>query len=165
METYQVAIVLGQFCFAAMLYGWIAHWLLWPRLTVMPRAQALQAPLILQAFRYLGLIFLLPQVIGAELPRYFALPVALGDLLTASLAFGALAALRRQSSLGIPLAWLANLIGAVDFLYGYAVGITLHVPLGAAFYVPALFNPAMAVAHLVAFRLLLQKKTAAVALA
>ncbi len=161
MKIEHVAIVLGQFSIALVIYSVIAAWYVWPRLRTLAWQDALVPLLLLVSFRYLGLIFLLPQVIGAELPVIFALPVAVGDLATGLLALGAAVRLRGRRSGGQALAWLANVLGILDFAYGYSVGIALQIPLGSAYYLPALFNPAMVVAHFLITRLLVQKEAAA----
>jgi len=40
-------------------------------------------------------------------------------------------------------------------MYGYFHGIRLLAPLGAAYYIPVLFNPAMFVGHFLIFKLLI----------
>lgn len=94
MNTEHVATVLVQFSFATTVYSLIAAWYIWPRLRALPIAGALLPLLLLQAFRYLGLVFLISPVIGAELPRQFSIPVAFGDLATSILAIVACIKLR-----------------------------------------------------------------------
>jgi hypothetical protein len=112
--------------------------------------------LFLHAFRHVGLVFLVPTVVGATLPTPFAVPTAYGDLLTGLLALLAIVALRSGWGLAIGLAWVANVVGTLDLLYGFAQGIRLRVPLGAAYYIPIVVNPAMYVTHVMIFAMLVR---------
>ncbi len=145
-----------QFCFSLTIYALIAKWYVAPRLASMPMHDALVPLLLLHAFRHLGLVFLLPGFVGSSLPPAFALPTAYGDLLTGVCALLAAVALRTRSPAGIALAWIANLVGALDFLYGFYQGTRLQVSLGAAYYIPVVVNPAMWVAHFMMFSMLIR---------
>ena len=59
--------------------------------------------LVLHAFRFIGLSFLVPGVVSPDLPIAFARDAAYGDIVAAILALAALATLR--SGVGIALAW------------------------------------------------------------
>src|SRR5689334_14548676 len=73
----------------------------WPRLRLLPRAEALQPILILHAFRFEGLAFLVPGVVSPDLPPAFAHAAAYGDIVAAMLALVALFTQRRE--LGVML--------------------------------------------------------------
>ena len=152
-----VQIFAVQFALSLTVYALIARWFVAPRLAAMPLHDALVPLLLLQAFRHMGLVFLLPGFVGAPLPAVFAVPTASGDLATGLLAILAVVALRRRWRAGIPLAWAANLLGALDFLYGFYQGTRLEVNLGAAYYIPTVVNPAMWVSHALAFWLLVRR--------
>ena len=68
--------------------GYVA-WLLcfgvyiWPRLKSMDRVEAQRAIATLHSFRFFGLVFLLPGVVGQYLPAGFATFDAYGDFATA----------------------------------------------------------------------------------
>jgi hypothetical protein len=79
---------------------------IWPELQARPRIEALRPLLALHGFRFIGLSFLIPGVVSADLPIAFARDAAYGDLVAAILALLALAALR--SKLGIALVWVFN---------------------------------------------------------
>ena len=93
--------------FGFVAWGIVAAQYLWPELRDQPRVQALRSLLILHCFRFIGLAFLIPGVVSAELPAAFAGPAAYGDLIAAILALVALAGL--QTRLGLLLVWVFNL--------------------------------------------------------
>jgi hypothetical protein len=123
----------------------------------MPLRDALVPLLLLHAFRHMGLVFLLPNFVGSTLPAEFAIPTAYGDLLTGLLAILAVIALRGRWPFAIALAWIANTLGMVDFLYGFYQGTRLQVNLGAAYYIPTVVNPAMWVSHFMILAMLLRR--------
>jgi len=145
--------------------GYVA-WLLcfgtyaWPRLKAMDPVDAHRAIATLHSFRFFGLVFVLPGVVGPALPPGFAPFAAYADLATGLLALLALATVR------IPLLfWLFvvsfNLVGIVDFLVDYYHAIRGGLPevagqLGAAYAIPILFVPLLMITHLAAFYLLLR---------
>ena len=134
----------------------MAHFFVWPRLKKMELQDALIPLLFVLSFRYLGLLFLMPEVMGNTLPPAFAIPTAYGDLATSVLAIIAVLTLRYRKTGGIPLAWLVSLVGTLDFMYGYSVGITLKAQVGGpAYFIPVLFNPAMFVSHFMIWKLLI----------
>src|SRR5690242_6021187 len=69
---------------------------LWPQLKGRSRIDALRPLLLLHAFRFIGLSFLIPGVVASDLPISFARDAAYGDLAAAVLALLALAALRSR---------------------------------------------------------------------
>src|SRR5579859_7311433 len=72
-----------------------------PRLRAMDRVQAHRAIAALHSFRFFGLVFLLPGVVGPHLPASFATFAAWGDFVTGLLAMLALATVRIR-----PAFWL-----------------------------------------------------------
>src|SRR6185312_16408008 len=102
-----------------------AAWLLcfgaygWPWLKSLDRDAALRAIATLHGFRFFGLVFILPGVVGNGLPAGFAVPAAWGDFATGLLALSALALFRVR-----PLfRWLVvvfNGVGLADLLLAYA---------------------------------------------
>jgi hypothetical protein len=117
--------------------------------------------LLLHAFRFLGLAFVIPGVVSSQLPATFAEPVAYGDLVTAILALLALAALRTGA--GTMLVWVFNVFGAADLLYGFYQGSRISLPatpgvLGAAYFILAAYVPVLLVTHALVFRTLLRTR-------
>ncbi|MGA9366912.1 MAG: hypothetical protein WBV35_05600, partial [Steroidobacteraceae bacterium] len=85
----------------------------WPRLKTMAPVDAHRAIATLHSFRFFGLVFIVPGVVGPNLPAGFATFAAYGDFATGILAMLALLTVRIR-----PLFWLwviaFNLLGAVD---------------------------------------------------
>jgi hypothetical protein len=138
-------------------WGIFAARYLWPALRKRPRADALRPLLLLHSFRFIGLAFLVPGVVSADLPDAFARPAAYGDLIAACLALLALAGLR--SRLGIGMVWVFSSWGSADLLYAYyqgRIGVGVEPgQLGAAYFIPTVVVPLLLITHGLVFRLLL----------
>jgi hypothetical protein len=143
-------------------WGIVAARYIWPALHSKPRADALRPLLLLHAFRFVGLAFLVPGVVSPELPESFARPAAYGDLATAVLALTALVCLRWRW--GIALTWMFNTVGSVDLLNAFYEGNRGIGPApglqGAAYFIPTVLVPLLLVTHGLVFRLLLQRAAA-----
>lgn len=145
--------------FSMIAWGIVAALYIWPKLRLQPRADALQPLLILHSFRFIGLAFLVPGVVSPDLPAGFAHSVAYGDLIAVVLAL--LALLLLSSGAGIAVAWVFNLFGLADLLYGFYQGAhsgLLAGQLGAAFFLLTVVVPLLLITHLVGFRILLQQQ-------
>ena len=131
---------------------------IWPELRTRSRIEALRPLLALHGFRFIGLSFLVPGVVSADLPIAFAREAAYGDVVAAILALLALTALR--SKLGIALAWVFNIWGSLDLLNAFyvanATGL-LAGQLGAAFFIPTAIVPLLLITHALVFRILLKR--------
>jgi hypothetical protein len=149
--------------------GYVA-WLLlfrtyaWPKLKAMDRAGAHRAIATLHSFRFFGLVFILPGVVGPALPASFASFAAYADAATGLLAMLALSTFRMR-----PLFWLFvvsfNVVGIADFLVDYYHAIRIGLPemagqLGAAYAIPILYVPLLMITHIAAFWLLLRPREA-----
>ena len=133
---------------------------LWPRLNSMDSVQAHRAIATLHSFRFFGLVFLLPGVVGAGLPVGFAPVAAYLDLTTGILAILALVAVDLK-----PVFWTCvaafNSVGILDFILDYyhagRVGLPEHAgQLGAAYMIPVLYVPLLMITHVTAFYLLVR---------
>jgi hypothetical protein len=155
MTTFQIFGL--QFVLSLAVYALLATWYVAPRLKPLPLARALPPLLFLHAFRHLGMVFLVPTVVGPSLQPEFAVPAAYGDLLAGLLALAAIVALRSGASVGVPLAWLFNLVGTLDLLYALFSGARLQVVLGAAYYIPTFVVPALLVTHAMIFTMLVRR--------
>jgi hypothetical protein len=138
-------------------WGIIARRYIWPALRRLPGAEALRPLLLLHAFRFVGLAFLIPGVVSPDLPIAFACPAAYGDLTTSILALLALATLDRR--LGVILVWVFNILGSADLLYafyeGNRVGLGETPGLqGAAYFIPTVLVPLLLITHALVFMLL-----------
>jgi hypothetical protein len=140
--------------------GYVA-WLLcfgvyvWPRLKSMDRVEAQRAIATLHSFRFFGLVFILPGVVGPNLPAGFAAFAAYGDFATGVLAMLALLTVRIR-----PLFWTFvvafNVVGTADIILDYYHAIQDGLPalageLGATYAIPIIYVPALMITHLVAF--------------
>ena len=138
-----------------------------PRLKAMDQVAAQRAIATLHSFRFFGLVFILPGVVGANLPAAgFATFAAYWDLATGVLAILALLTVR----IG-PLFWLFvvafNIVGVVDLILDYYHAIQVGLPaqagqLGATYAIPILYVPVLMITHIVAFYLLLRPQPKAV---
>ena len=156
-----------QVCFflsiAFSLVAWsiVAKRYIWPRLRSLQRPDALRPLLVLHAFRFEGLAFLVPGVVSPDLPSAFALSAAYGDLGAAILALLCLASL--SSSAGVVIAWVFNLWGTLDLLHAFYqanAGGLMPGQLGAAYFIPTLLVPLLLVTHGLIFKILLQQRHA-----
>jgi len=145
-----------QVVLSFVVYGLVARWYVTPRLAALPLGIALPPLLVLHAFRHLGLVFLVPTVVGPALPASFAVPAAYGDLLAGLLALAAIAALRARSSIAIALCWLFNVVGLLDLVNAFYQGRSNDVQLGSAYYIPTFIVPALVITHLMIFRMLVR---------
>jgi hypothetical protein len=145
-----------QVVLSVVVYGLVAKWYLSPRLASLPLPAALQPLLVLHAFRHLGMVFLVPTVVGPALPASFAVPAAYGDLLAGLLALAAILALRWRSPIGIPLVWLFSVVGLLDLINAFYQGLSNDVELSSAYYIPTFIVPALVITHLMIIRMLLR---------
>ena len=130
---------------------------IWPELRDRSRIDALRPLLTLHGFRFIGLSFLVPGVVSADLPIAFARDAAYGDVVAAILALLALTALR--SKLGIALVWVFNIWGSLDLLNAFYVANATGLwagQLGAAFFIPTTIVPLLLITHALVFRILLK---------
>src|SRR5690242_4610121 len=118
-----------------------------PRLTSMDRVEAHRLIATLHSFRFFGLVFILPGVVGPNLPAEFAGFAAYWDLATGVLALLALVTVRIR-----PLFWLFivgfNLVGTTDLILDYYHATRVGLPaiagqLGAAYAIPVIYVPAL----------------------
>lgn len=136
--------------------GLVAKWYVTPRLASVPLHAALQPLLVLHTSRHLGMVFLVPTVVGAALPAAFAIPAAYGDLLAGLLALGAIVALRARARIALALTWLFNVVGLLDLINAFYQGLSHDVQLGAAYFIPTFIVPALVITHLMMFRMLIR---------
>ena len=138
----------------------------WPRLKLMDRVEAQRAIATLHSFRFFGLVFIVPGVVGPKLPAAFADFAAYGDFATGLLAIAALLTVRIRSVFwGFVVAF--NVVGVVDLIVDYYHGAQLGLAelageLGATYAIPMLYVPILMITHVAAFYLLalVQPRTA-----
>ncbi len=149
-----------------LVFGYVA-WLLcfsvyfWPWLKAANRFDAQRAIATLHSFRFFGLVFILPGVVGPNLPAGFATFAAYGDFATGLLAILALLTVRVR-----PVFWsfvvAFNFVGATDIIVDYYHAIQVGLPampgqLGAAYAIPIIYVPLLMITHVVAFYFLLRR--------
>ena len=143
--------------FSFIAWGIVVARYVWPELRVRQRTEALRPLLILHSFRFMGLAFLVPGVVSADLPSAFAHSAAYGDLITATLAL--LVLLLLPGAAGVLMAWIFNLFGSADLLNAFYqanhAGL-LAGQLGATYFIPTFVVPLLLITHGLAFRILLR---------
>jgi hypothetical protein len=87
------------------------------------------------------------------MPPQFAQPAAVGDLLTALLAFLSVPAVARDWRSGRPLVWVFNIVGRLDLLLAITLATVYKAPvyMGPAYWIPAFWVPALLVTHYITF--------------
>jgi hypothetical protein len=132
----------------------------WPKLKSMDGVQAQRAIATLHSFRFFGLVFILPGIVGANLPNGFASFAAYWDLTTGVLAMLALATVSVK-----PVFWTCvvafNSVGILDFVLDYYHASRVGLPelagqLGAAYLIPVIYVPLLMITHVTAFYLLVR---------
>jgi hypothetical protein len=154
-HIFQTHLVLGYvawlLCFGAYILPWLQS---------MDRVRAHRAIATLHSFRFFGLVFILPGVVGPNLPANFATFAAYGDLAAGLLAMLALVTIKIR-----PLFWLFvvtfNLAGISDLILDYYHAIQAGLParaeeLGAAYAIPIIYVPVLMITHIFALYLLLR---------
>ena len=142
---------------------------IWPTLTSMDSVQAQRAIATLHSFRFFGLVFILPGIVGADLPTGFAPFAAYWDLTTGVLAMLALAAVSVK-----PVFWTCvvafNSVGILGFVLDYYHATKVGLPelagqLGAAYVIPVIYVPLLMITHVAALYLLVRSPRARTATA
>jgi hypothetical protein len=151
--------------------GYVASLLLFgtyllPRLKSMEKSKAQRLIATVHSFRFFGLVFILPGIVGPHLPASFATFAAYGDLATGLLAIMALLAVRMRS-----LFWFFvvafNLVGVGDLVTNYYHAIRIGLPaiagqLGAAYVIPIIYVPMLMITHVVSLYWLVRPEAIAV---
>jgi len=133
-----------------------------PRLQAMNRMDAQRVIATVHSCRFFGLTFLLPGVVGPNLPVGFATFAAYWDFTTGILAILALLTVQVR-----PLFWLFvvafNVVGTIDLIVNYYHAIKVGLPalagqFGAVYVVPILYVPMLMITHMTALYLLVRPK-------
>src|SRR6266403_1671883 len=161
-----------QILFLTHLFLGYVPWLLcfgvyiWPRLKAMDQVEAQRAIATLHSFRFFGLVFIIPGVVGPNLPAGFATFAAYGGFATVVLAMLALLTVRMRAFFWL-FVFAFNLVGAADIIVDYYHGNQLGLPalageLGATYAIPIVYVPALMITHFAAFYLLVRSRPTAV---
>ena len=152
---FRIHLALGYLAWALCFGAYV-----WPKLRSMDVADANRAIAMLHGFRFFGLVFILPGIVGSQIPPGFAVPAAWGNLATAGLAMLALVSFRIRI-----LFWLLvvafNVVGSLDLGTAYFHAVQLHLPevsgqLGTAYLIPILYVPILVLTHGAAFVLMIR---------
>jgi hypothetical protein len=144
-------------CFGVYILPWLKS------MDLVAAQRAIATP---HSFRFFGLVFILPGIVGPNLPAGFATFAAYWDLATGLLAILALLTVRIQA-----LFWLFtvtfNVVGVVDLILDYYHATQVGLPalagqLGAVYAIPIIYVPVLMITHVVAFYLLLRPQPRAV---
>jgi hypothetical protein len=149
--VFGISVLLGF-----VVWGMIGARYIWPALRGRPRTEALRPVLLLHAFRFIGLAFLVPGVVSPDLPDAFAQPAAYGDLATSLLALLAIATLGSRP--GVIIVWMFNIVGTVDLLNAFYQGNRLGMmpgQQGAAYFIPTVLVALLLVTHALVFRIVI----------
>lgn len=127
-----------------------------PRLSRWGPRAVLIPILLLHSLRHLGLMFLTRGATYPGLPPQFAYPAALGDLLTAALAFIALILVLRNSIRARAMVWVFNIVGTIDLLDAITLATVYDTApfMGPAYWIPAFWVPSLLVTHYIVFVIL-----------
>src|ERR1700722_5075828 len=152
-----------------LLLGYVA-WLLcfgayiWPRLKAADPIEAQRAIATLHSFRFFGLVFMIPGVVGPDLPASFATFAAYVDFATGLLAILALLTMRIR-----PLFWTFivafNVVGATDLILNYYHAVQIGLPamagqFGATYAIPIIYVPLLMITHVAALYLMVRGRVA-----
>jgi len=127
-----------------------------PRLGQLPARAVLIPILLLHSLRQLGLMFLTRGATYPGLPLQFAYPAALGDFVTAALAFVCIFLVSRKSTAARPLVWVFNVFGTLYLLVAITMATVYNAPpfMGPTYWIPAFWVPALLVTHYITFLVL-----------
>ena len=144
--------------FGLLAWGAVCLNYVWPRIRDLPLHEAVRPILHLHLFRYIGLAFIVPGVVGPDLQAAFAAPAAYGDLVAMALAWVALMmGSHRYSRIAI---WAFSLWGVADLLFAFYQGTTgvgiEPASLGAAWFIPTVAVPLLLWTHVLVFARLLR---------
>jgi len=142
---------------------WFGTYIL-PKLKAISRFEAQRVIATVHSFRFFGLVFLLPGVVGPHVPASFGVPAAYGDFTTGVLALLALLTVRVR-----PMFWFFvvafNLVGLADLLLAYFNAMRSGLPalagqLGAMYAIPIIYVPMLMITHVAALTWLVRGKSA-----
>jgi hypothetical protein len=158
-NIFRIHLVFG---YIACLLFFSAYFL--PRLRAMDNFAAQRAIATLHSFRFFGLAFFLPGVVGPNLPSGFAIPAAYGDFATSVLAIFALLAARMTLRRVFWLFVVAfQIVGTSDLVLAYFHAMKFGVPalagqFGAAYAIPILYVPMLMITHVVGLYWLVSRR-------
>src|SRR5258706_10836406 len=149
--------------FCLLTWGAVFVHYIWPWMRELPLHSAVRPILHLHLFRYIGLAFIVPGVVGPNLQAAFAAPAAYGDLIAMALAWVALmTGSGRYSRIAV---WAFSVWGISDLLFAFyqgTIGVVIEpASLGAAWFLPTVIVPFLLWTHVLVFAMLLRTSRSA----
>jgi hypothetical protein len=158
LDIFRIHLVIGLVA-----WGLFVRIYWWPTLASIDTRLALRQIAMLSAFRWEGLVFLMPTFVGAGLPAAFAVPAAYGDFATSILAIASIVTFQWERT-AMVFTVLYTLIGAVDLINNIynvmRLGITPE-SFGIAYVIPTVYVPVLLISHGIAIWLLLKPHSVA----
>ncbi len=159
IEIFRIHLAEG-FLACALFVG--IYW--WPVLARIDRRHALRQIAMLNAFRFEGLLFLMPAFLGpAGLPAAFAVPAAYGDFATSLLAIASIVTFRWER-VALAFTVLYTLLGTADLINNIYRVMKLGIlpeNFSQTYAIPILYVPLLLITHGVTVWLLLSRQTSA----
>jgi hypothetical protein len=143
-----------QFTFSLILSALVAKWYVAPALSKLPTHAALVPLFLFHVLRYLPSSAFAPGQVDPNIPKYAMAAIAYGDLASAVLALIAAFFLHYRVQGAIAIAWLVNILTALDWLHASYLAASNHLPtfyMGGNWYIVCYYVPAIGVAHVLIF--------------
>jgi hypothetical protein len=119
-------IFLYGFALSLLVYALLAKFVWFDRLKAQPSGKTDALLLVPHGFRHLGLLALVPQVVGEPITKTaFAAMVAYGDAIVAPLALVAMWLWLSGSRMARPFTWLFSVVASLDLLNAIYGALTL----------------------------------------
>jgi len=152
-------ILTANLVFTTLIFYVAARIYLLPKLREINPRTILVPILLLHSLRHFGLMFLTPGAVYPGMPAQFAYPAAIGDFITALLAFMAISPVMHDSPSARPLLWIFNVVGLLDLVMAITLATLYKAPvyMGAAYWIPAFWVPALLVTHYIVFVMLVKR--------
>lgn len=160
MQSFLDRILTANLIFTTLVFYVAARIYLLPRLKELSPRDVLLPILLLHSLRHLGLMFLTRGATYPGMPPQFAYPAAIGDLITAILAFAAIPAVAKGLPMAGSLVWVFNIVGSLDLLMAITLATAYGVPpyMRPSYWIPAFWVPALLVTHYLTFIVLTRKR-------
>jgi hypothetical protein len=155
-------LTINLICSTAVFYAGARIYIL-PKIKELSPQVLLVPILLLHSLRHLGLMFLTRGATYTGMPLKFAYPAAIGDFITAVLAFIAIPVTVKNLPGWRFLIWVFNIVGSIDLINAITLATVYGAPgyMGAAYWIPAFWVPALLVTHYVVFIFLIRQPAGA----
>jgi hypothetical protein len=143
-----------QFTLSLVVFSLVARWYIAPALARLSVEAALVPLFLVHALRYLPASGFAPGQIDPDIPAAVFAHIAYGDLACALLALVAAIVLRYRWPLAVPIAYLANGLMSLDWLYATFLAASNELvtyDMGGNWYIVAFYVPVLGVVHVMIF--------------